>query len=339
MTMGAVQALRGRAHMFYCNTEDQSLESIHPPRPEPDPLPQDVLTIDHALACSGLAARRMTLPGDDWQAQRESQLALTATLSLADELGWLATRTGRWPLRSMLHKLGAQAREGGHFQPVQTVQGITAPALHHTVVALFDELWNQGVLVEWSYLPDGDNGTLTPEFADEPAAAYVSGGYLEEFVLRCAQDLDLPAHHVAANVGVDLIRPSENRRGDEINELDVVLVWRNRLLLIEFKSGLQVFEPGGAQIMINRLAALDRVAGPMGALWLVSQRELGRETHPDLYDRARLHQLTVASGRAELLTLTNRLAGWAGLPRPHGATRWAELDLSLKWAKRKPAHR
>ena len=162
----------------------------------------------------------------------------------------------------------------------------------------------------------------------EAAAAYLGGGYLEEYVLHSLLRSGLPKRHFAGNVGIAPLDKSSPQVSDELNELDAVAVWRNRLLVIECKGGSQLSQ-GKDQDILNKLSQLkDKVGGTLGKGWLVSLQGLARGVHADVFERARLSGIEIISVPAAVSKLATRLAREFDLP---AAQSWSPSDVAAPW--------
>ena len=79
-------------------------------------------------------------------------------------------------------------------------------------------------------------------FTDEKSVRYLKGGWLEELAATemeaLCQKAGVPDGHWAAGVKVRPRGTSANANMP-LNELDLVVVWRNRLLVVECKTGTQ----------------------------------------------------------------------------------------------------
>lgn len=175
--------------------------------------------------------------------------------------------------------------------------------------------------------------TLSFCWTTEDACTYASGGYLEEYVWLCVQALQLPAAHYGANLTVapyDVARPS--RAGSELNELDIALVWNNRLLAVECKAGIQL-STGKDQDIINKLDSIkDNMGGAKGQAWLVTPLEV-KEAH--VLERCKLNRITLMHGPTVLKTLAKRLADHIGveLTQP-----WPDKDSVKLFKAPTPKH-
>lgn len=141
-------------------------------------------------------------------------------------------------------------------------------------------------------------------FSSLDALRYLGGGWLEEW-----------AWLVAGGCGVDdcrsgvLIQASEGNQksGNDDNEMDLVILHRNRLLIAECKT-IRWQGPNGKQDILNKLDALGNHArGLFGRSLLVSARPLD----DDARRRARAYGVTVLEADG-LCALKTEILQWMG---------------------------
>ncbi len=146
-------------------------------------------------------------------------------------------------------------------------------------------------------------------FADEAARFFVNGGWLEQYVVALAQSLKA-AHPAIQDVG----RGLEVARSDGAvaNELDVAVLARNRLHVIECKTRLFDGETrqggAGAEALYKLETLLNRLGGLQARGLLVSFQPL----HPRILERARDYRIAVCAG-PDLARLRERLRHWLGV--------------------------
>jgi CRISPR-associated protein Csx16 len=333
MALGALEAFRPIGRLLYCNTSTSMIEAVWPPSGSSHPLPAGLTDVETFLFAQGYQiARRKDLSSEGVDAMRRRQ-RVTATLMLDAHRHKAGTGRGASASRQLsllLHDLAWSAlpkearrdQPGQPFVPEQAAGGLDHPT--KALTRMLDTLVDIGVLVDWHCRV----GCLTLTFADEEAAAYLAGGYAEEFVVLSMLSLDLPAGQVASNVGVDVLKPSRSRLRGELNELDAVLVWRNRILLIECKAGRQLLQ-GKSQDALNKLAALRNMVGPFGEAWLVSKVPLNPDFNADALDRMDMYRIRGIAGADMLRELPMQIARWAGVPAGGGLMDWRRQLLQL----------
>ena len=100
------------------------------------------------------------------------------------------------------------------------------------------------------------------------------------------------------------------------NELDAALVWRNQLLVLECKTGVQISTEGGSQSILNRLDSLRRhVGGAMGETWLLTARRLQQGAGCAARERARAYRIRLIEPE-HLVDLREDVRQWMGLDPP-----------------------
>lgn len=332
MTLGFHDALRSQAQIYYCNTEQGRIETIDPPGREDQSLPTDLLDLETYLFGQGLRITRNQSVECPSFAVMKSRISLTALLTLrlhqldpalrtiahgqTDHVryGWLAT---------MLDMAHMASPKKGAFRPLQQSRIVEGTRARPGVTHLINDLIDAGYLKDRSGIR-GDEIVL--EFSNLEAAKYLSGGYLEEFTLLSAASLGLPPTYFAANVGLDVLQPRDRPKDkQELNELDLAMVWGNRLLVVECKAGRALSH--NAQDILNKSSTLRHaVAGLHGSTWVVSSSPVNRA---DILDRADLTGTTLLAGHEELEELPQRLAQWAGVELPKTFRPWKDLLPAL----------
>lgn len=295
MALGLLQALRPYVEAIYCDTDHESLEFLHPPGRNAIRLNPDLLNVEKCLAAQGFIRR----PEQDRSKVYLSRHSTTRKLvekakSLDAHFGainWVSMRALNEP--------------NGTFKPKHFLQD-KPTGLGADMLKIYQE---QG-LVQW----DGDTH-LT--FADQEAARYLSGGWLEEWCWLVGQELEaakldqrLTRKRWGINVEIDPYDTQSKPQAlqNPLNELDAVFVHRNRMLIIECKTGTQVSEKGKAQEILNKMEVLgEHAAGRFATKWLLSARPL--PPTGQIQDRAKRYHIKLVSP-AELPELKERILDW-----------------------------
>lgn len=261
MATALVQAFRPVARIIYCDTEHDRIEFLHPPGTRALPLPVNLVKRDVYLAVQGYRAR-------------PDVIAMEAVLAREVATRMLATEAPRIDRLIGILNGAARAFELGQLDRAWLER--PRRAAEEAVLA---------ALVEARLVKPKGRGY---EIADLSSATYLKGGWLEELCAVVAKSLEegesgrrLHANRWGINVRVDLydqvILPGQNQFA--LNELDALIVHRNKLLLIECKSGVQISERGESQDILNRLEALGRhVGGRLDTKWLVTARTLQKNS-------------------------------------------------------------
>jgi len=290
--------------------------------------------------------------------QRE---ALTASLILAfDSLTrhvfsdlWLYMNTknegyGTTNLLGMLHHMGSTAVGNARspFRPHIRIEGLAfksnrypqeSEASLQVWKGVFLALQDAQVIENLTFAPAKHPAAaqdITFSFINEDAARYLGGGYLEEYVFHCLHNLELPPQNYAVGVGIGPDCKETAQARDEMNELDAVAVWKNRLLVIECKAGVQLLQEK-SQDILNKLDQLkDNVGGSMGRAWLVTPRTLDKTivAHADVIQRAAAYNIQILNGQKAMEKLGKTLEQALGCKVKH---EWPSSDMLLE-AFRKP---
>jgi hypothetical protein len=186
------------------------------------------------------------------------------------------------------------------------------------------ELARFGLLLEKyavGSLVRADDGSWTLAVRDEQAARYLAGGYAEEFVmlttLRVLRHAGIDGRHMLARALLPFVESDLQYAGAPAtrNELDVAIVWRNRLLVIECKAGLDLAQEGGQQKVLDKLLQVkERVGGVFGEAWaLVTRTQADAGALPV---RAAEYGIRLVEGPQACADLHRALASWLKVALP-----------------------
>lgn len=345
MTLGFADALRGLARVLYCDAERGVLQTVEPEGEASVPLGPE-LDFDRYLRVQGFQVVAGGVPEPELRKRMEDRRRLTATLalrlpSLSPQLACSvnAGEVSAWcnGLIGLLHALANEAlpnhRRRKGFQPQQQASRKGEHGICPEGMSLVEHLRHAGLLVKGTQV-QAKGQVLQLCFADEAAARYVGGGYLEEFAWLSACAAGLPESHVGFNAHVDRLERRAGRRQDELNEIDVAVAWNARLLLIECKAGRQLKDGERAQTILHKAAALrSAVGGALAGSWIVGNAEFPASTDADIRERAKLSHIEVRLGAGELDRLPAAIAAWAGLPNSQAGFNWRAELLPLSAAK------
>lgn len=256
--------LAGELHLLYAETRHRRLDWLKP-APAIEPM-ADVLKVDDFLLVQGYSRIRSADRDGHWQVEADARGALTRRLG--DESDKLSNFFGA------LNKLAQQGMpdkdRGKPFLPVQNFD--FAPGGRGSeVLAQARQL----KLLAW----DDDTEVV---FANEAAATYFGGGWLEEYVwlkLRGLKPFDFSVNLFVKPIG-----------SAAENELDAVVVHHNRMLVVECKTLRFGRDAGKDSDYIYKLAQLSRqVGGSMASSLLLSARPV--DAH--VIDRARQYGVSI----------------------------------------------
>lgn len=283
-----VETGSGRLDIVYADTQRQQIDWLGAePRSE---AMADVIDLKKMLLLQGYRIQSDSRHHGALQRASEPSRA-QITRSLGDK----ASRYGAF--LSALAGLGRQACDspGAPRDLVQrfryTPGGAAAELLRRAVSAGLLR-WDEDVMIEF---PDGD------------IAAYFAGGWIEEYVL-----LKLNGMFSPSQFGSNLQVVSAERGVP--NELDAMVVHRNRALIIECKTGRQD-KPAAALYKLAQLR--DHLGGSVAAALYLSAQELSAEHK----ERAGDYRIKVLCA-GELASLP----GWLGRWRDPGPPAAASLQ-------------
>jgi hypothetical protein len=252
MTIAFLEAFQSRnTEIIYCDTEHSGIEYIDDDRDNLK-LPVNTLKLDTYLAAQGYRVQTDPVDGD----AIKKRAALTARLVSA------ASRSERL-IRVLNSAWYDYDGRNNLYARVDTKE------LDKNGKDLIAEIKQLELL-------DTDH-----RFRNEAAARYLGGGWLEEWCWCIGKELEEndPGKRLKSDRwGIGLrIFPFDAAnipsRSYPLNELDAVYVHRNRMLLIECKTGMQISDTDESQTILNKLEAIgDQFGGRLNKKWLLSAR-------------------------------------------------------------------
>lgn len=288
MTLGFCEVFRdGNTQILYTDTEHGYIEVVHP-KNKPAIAIASVLNINSYLQSVGKQYRSSA--DDGWQQNAKQRKALTK---------WLVEQVE--PLKDFLSMINGMVSSA----MANTARGVPAAIAHPeqsfdwTPRGLRLEALTKMVehnLCQWDKTkPD------TLYFHNVEGAEYLGGKWLEEYVWHITSDLK--PDDVQANVEFTEMGMPKN---DIRNELDLLMVHRNRLLMIECKTvNFKKGSDKNADILYKLDTLGHRAGGLYGTKWLISARPLDDASTK----RAKEYQINVISGE-ELKSLKSHLSQW-----------------------------
>lgn len=290
MTIGFLQAFRPIAEIIYCDTEHSRVDYFHPIGRTKENLPVNLLGIAPYLAVQGFKVRSESADVSGITARHP------LTQALVDQAPHIERLIGE------LNKAAFFYREG---KPERAHLDMPSHANDRKLIDL---------MVDRSLLKKTSHHLA---IANETASNYLGGGWLEEWCWLIGKELEqgeagkrLHANRWGINLKIDpwnqALIPGRNQH--PLNELDAVYVHRNRMLLIECKSGVQISERGESQSILNKLETLGKhVAGRLDTKWLLTARRIDRNTQA--LQRAKEYKIQIIKPD-ELVNLKNTILGW-----------------------------
>jgi hypothetical protein len=249
MTLAFFEAFQGgQTEIVYCDTEHNRIEFIRGDKAALK-LPVNILKLKSYLAAQGYGLREDDTDVKSIQARRE----LTGKLA------------------------EAAPRINGLIQALN--QAFSEFERNASGTVLTDRFGSEEkkLLADIQELHLLEGATLK----DIGAARYLGGGWLEEWCWLAGEELEqgdpgkrLQRDRWGIGQKIDAIG---NRRQQQypLNELDAVFIHRNRMLLIECKTGVQLSDQGKSQDILNKLEALGKhVSGRLDTKWLLTARPI-----------------------------------------------------------------
>lgn len=344
MTLAFADALRGQAHILYCDAERGVLEVVEPPGQSPQPI-ENKLDFHTYQRVQGFRVVRGGSPNPELEKSLRERESLTAKLAL---------QLPKVELLKAVLKDGADApkhrKETEFFSLMAVVHGMASNAVEssrngdfvntwHALLrdgtridpngrTLLKELSKAGLLARGTDVNAAKSITLC--FSDVNAAIYLSGGYLEEFAALSALRAHIPPENLGLNAHLDPLKPKENRKSDELNEIDVGVVWKARMLIIECKAGRAFAESKKAQDIQNKAVAIrNGYGGALATSLIVGNAYLNSRDKADIEERAKVNSLELMFGADALKGLPSWIARWAGLDYKKEDIDWKIKDQLL----------
>jgi hypothetical protein len=150
--------------------------------------------------------------------------------------------------------------------------------------------------------------------ATQAHAEYLRGGWLEEYCFAIGRELENdanPQHQLKRarfqiNVKIDPLGTTTPGKYP-LNELDAAFVHRNRMLIVECKTGLQLNDEGKSQNILNKLEVLGEHAAGRFASKILLTTEPGVDAKTA--ERAKRYDIKILVGR-ELKDLKQQITAW-----------------------------
>ena len=230
MAMGFIEAAReaGVGRIIYADTGHDRIEFLHPEHEPPMPMGR-LASLEDLFESRGLHILRMDSADPGWQQRARARSELTRWLFGCS----LQARSPLRDLRINLNPLFDRPRKVRRF--------------------LVDRLQQEGLLRR--------SAGSQLKAINEDADYYLQGGWLEELVWLEACEIE----DVLVGCGLRLQLEEDVGSHEELHELDLVIVHRNRLLLGECKVCRT--RVADADTDLDRLRALAAsISGPFGKL-------------------------------------------------------------------------
>jgi hypothetical protein len=285
MTIAFLEAFQSREiEAIYCDTAHRRIEYINDDRKGPN-LPVDTLKLETCLVAQGYRLRKESIATDDIAKRAELTRNLVTSAPRIDRL-----------IRS-LNNAWYEYDKGKNFHaPVKN------PHFGAEENRLLDEIEAQGLL------------TSRLAFSDIAAARYLGGGWLEEWCWLVGKELEkkepgkrLKSDRWGVNLEIESFDAPAIPREHPLNELDAVYVHRNRMLIIECKTGMQISDSDKSQDILNKLETLgNQFGGRLNTKWLLTARHI---KHAPVQERAQSYSIRIIEPQ-DIVHLEARVQEW-----------------------------
>ncbi len=293
IAIGLLEGMRHRCEVFYCDTMHERLEWLSPVGRGVQPLNAGLLSLDSYLLAQGL--RR----GDG---RAEIRPSLSQATSTAESAARYLANAAASLTQDFFRRLNnaALARDIKLRTANGPILGLATDSRNGIETQVAQRLCKDGFLVE----RDG-RFEVPPE---EERWRFLAGVWLEVYcasVARALQADGLNAQRWATSLSV---QPLQENSRNALQELDAVLVHRNRMLVIECKTGQQLAgDKPENQSVLNRLEVVaDQVAGSLATRYLLATVD---EFDPAVLRRAERYRIRLFT-RAQLRDLQGAISEW-----------------------------
>lgn len=240
--------------VLYCDTNHDRIEWLSP-EPRLEELPADLLDSASIFKANGIERDGALSDDPEWCQRATERAGLTSRLA----------RQAGSSLRQFIPALNDALYE---IKPEQLPQigAFKQKAGSQTWRDALRWLEKAGLLQLAEPLIPTAPARVQIDSAD--ALRYLTGGWLEEYLWLCMRDAGLQDVHSSQQIHADLGAADESR----LNELDLVVGHRNRVLVIECKTG-DLQRKDAYNRMLDKLDSLGkRTGGLLTQCWLVAAR-------------------------------------------------------------------
>jgi hypothetical protein len=267
-------------HVVYAETRDDRLDWLRP-IPTVERM-ADVLDLDDILRTQGYLRKVDSHEMARWEETAAAHAELTRwTGDHADRLGGFI---------GVLNKLADLALNGNRGTPRFAQEFDFPPGGDARTLLKLAQRLN---LISW----DGKRNLV---FLNESSAKYLRGGWLEDYVWLKLRGLK--PHAWAVRVKTETYRTKVE------NEFDALVAHRNRLLVIECKTGALGTDPHRSADYIYKLAQLaEKLGGSMAGKLLLSARPIPEEVR----QRAVTYGVDILA-QSEVGEFVRYMRGWMG---------------------------
>ena len=281
MALGMWEVFNGAVEVIYTDTFNQCIEHLHNNQQEPI---ESVLDVPTYLEAHGVRYIKALSDDDEWHNNVQSRKRITNYIAKhTDSLGRLIG-TLNYHVHNAIEEID---REQVLTVPKQTM----ARRPNFLGCGAMDTLEKEGLLT-W-------DGHTEFTFANVESARYLGGVWLEEYAYLCAVEAGVES--IACSVKINWEKSRQTT-----NELDLILVHRNRMLFIECKTLRFGVNEQKDSDMVYKISDLgDEMRGLFGKTWLVS----ARKPNDVLVARAKSRQLLIVAEK-DLTRLKSHITRW-----------------------------
>lgn len=307
MSLGFIDIFRESprvAGIFYTDTAHDQLEMLH--RSELGAvraIAPNLMDINHYLAVQGMIPKSIDSADTAWVQRTEERGSLSDYLAThqSPEMRDLIGDLNRCVI-SALDSSGIRLQAPDQRLLAGKLAGakrVTLPLAWHEPLGMIRDVG----LIGW------DNG-IEIRFTSADAAGFLGGKWLEEYTWRVVQSLN--PQHLAAGVHGEWLATTGKRPS---NEIDVLAVHRNRMLVIECKTGKFGKYGQKDQDLVNKLQVLaENAGGAFGRGLLVSYNELTAEARGRISAMRQIDRIEGGNLREQITHYVRRWMGDAITP-------------------------
>ena len=280
MSQGFIEVMEDDADVIYTDTQHNRLEYLGKKKVEARLL-ESTLDIKTYLKAYGANYKHALSDQQDWLDTIKNRKSITKYL--AENINNIEGLIGS------LNYLVEQALTDDELLLKPTQYLNTAP--RNDWAKALKKLSEAG-LIKWT------KGTEIT-FIDKEKARYLGGIWLEEYVYHIAKD-DNP-DDVASGLKISWDNSTKTH-----NELDLVMVYNNRMLIVECKTlRFGRDKRKDTDILYKADSLGDEIKGLYGDIWLIN----ARKSHSDMRDRAKDRRITIIEP-TDLKNLRQKFRNW-----------------------------
>ena len=252
IALGLLEGMRDRFEAFYCDTMHDRIEWLSPAGRDVQVLAPGLLSLNDYLLAQGLRAPNLEQPSPPRSQEQDARYLGNAAATLSQDFFRRLNNAALARDPSIRHT-SSDARLVMASGAVGATESQVAERLEAT-----------------GYLEKSDGRFVVPP--ERQKWSFLAGGWLEYYCAAVARDLQGEGLNACRWATSLKVQPLGDRYNNALQELDAVLVHRNRMLVIECKTGQQLAgDKPENQAILNRLEVVaDQVAGALATRFLLS---------------------------------------------------------------------